>query len=146
MIKPIAALALCAALAGSARADGYSVAGITLKLFDETTGKVLPLSRPPNPYGQNLTLMVIVKVKGSSETSPRAPLVLDLVSPGWSDEATGDHAPWKETQQRALSANGEGNVGYQLFILPYQCRMEVSFTATLGKSTKTIKQMLGCAE
>ena len=37
-------------------------------------------------------------------------------------------------------------MGYQLFILPYQCRMEVSFTATLGKSTKTIKQMLGCAE
>jgi len=146
MLKPIAALAVLAALSGSARADGYSVAGITLKLFDETTSKVVPLNKTPNPYGANLTLMVIVTVKGSSETSPPGPLVLDIVSPAWSDAATGDHEAWKETQQRAIATNGEGNVGYQLFILPYQCRMEVSFTATLGKSTKTIKQMLGCAE
>jgi hypothetical protein len=30
--------------------------------------------------------------------------------------------------------------------MPYECREMVTFTATIGKSTKTVKTPLGCAE
>jgi hypothetical protein len=132
--------------AAALAAPTFSVEGISFKLFDETSGKVVSLDKPPNPYGANVSLLVIVKLKGPTEGDVRSKLVLDISAPFTTDEATGDHLPWKLTQERELGVVGEKGVGYQLFLVPFQCRELVTFTATIGKSTKSVKQSLGCAE
>ena len=106
----------------------------------------MPLNKPPNPYGMNVSLMVIVKLKGPAEGEGRQQLTLEVNAPASSDEATGDHPAWKETLQKMVGPVGEKGVGYQLFVLPFQCRERVMFTATVGKSTKAVKQTLACAE
>jgi hypothetical protein len=90
--------------------------------------------------------MILVKLKGPTEGDARATLTLEATAPASSDEATGDHPPFKHSDSRTLRTVGEKGVGYQLFLMPYECREMVTFTATIGKSTKTVKTPLGCAE
>lgn len=150
--RALLALSLLAGVPAAARAapppppSPFTVEGISFKLFDEATGKVLPFDKPPNPYGMNLTVMVVVKLKGPHEGDAPATLTLEASAPASSDAATGDHPPFKVTQSRAVRVLGERGVGYQLFLVPYECREGVTFTATVGKSTKSVKQDLGCAE
>ncbi len=135
-----------AAAAHAAPARPFAVEGIAFKLFDETTGRVVALDKPPNPYGANVTLLVIVKLTGPSEGDQHAKLTLEVASPASSDEATGDHPPWKLTEERAIGTVGEKGVGYQLFLVPFQCREKVTFTAAIGASRRSVAQPLGCAE
>lgn len=149
LTRALLALTLLAAATAPARAAApppFTVEGISFKLFDEATGKVLPFDKPPNPYGMNLTVMVIVKLKGPHEGDAPATLTLEASAPASSDAATGDHPPFKVTQSRPVRVVGERGIGYQLFLVPYECREGVTFTATVGKSTKSVKQDLGCAE
>ena len=125
---------------------GFTVEGITLKLWDETTGKVIAFDKPPNPYGLNLTLVVVVKVKGPTEDAPKATLTLDVGADASSDEATGDHPAWKQQLSRPVWSVGERGVAQFVFVLPYECANEATFTATVGTSTKTLKRELPCAE
>jgi hypothetical protein len=125
----------------------FTVEAITFKLFDETSGKVVPIDKPPNPYGVNVSLLVIVKLKGPTDGDATKPkLTLDVAAPAASDEATGDHPAWKLTQERELGPLPEKGIGYQLFLVPFQCRERVTFTATIGKSSKAVPQSLACAE
>jgi hypothetical protein len=140
------ALVTVTSIAGAAPPRPFTVEGISFKLFDEASGKVVSIDKPPNPYGSNLTLMIIVKLKGPTEAGIPGTLTLEASAPASSDEATGDHPPFKHNDSRALGPVGEKGVGYQLFLMPYECREQVTFTATIGKSSKTVKQALGCAE
>jgi hypothetical protein len=94
----------------------------------------------------NVSLLVIVKLKGPSEGEVRAKLALTVDAPASSDEATGDSPAWKLSQDRDLGPVGEKGVGYQLFLVPFRCRENITFTATVGKSSKSVKQSLSCAE
>jgi hypothetical protein len=138
-------LALAAA-AHAAPARSFTVEGIALKLFDETSGSVVALDKPPNPYGMNVTLLVIVKLLGPMEGNAHAKLTLEVAAPASSDEATGDHPPWKLNQERSIGPVGEKGVGYQLFLVPFQCREKVTFTAAIGASKKSVALPLACAE
>ena len=150
MIRRALCLAVTLGGVASAAPRPFTVEGIAFKLFDETTGKVVPIDKPPNPYGSNVSLLVIVKLKGPTETpdapAPKPKLTLDVAAPASSDEATGDHPAWKLTQERELGPLPEKGIGYQLFLVPFQCREQVTFTATVGKATKAVKQSLACAE
>jgi hypothetical protein len=142
-------LAIAIALATAAHAAparSFAVEGIAFKLFDETSGSVVALDRPPNPYGLNVMLLVIVKLTGPSEGDAHAKLTVEVAAPASSDEATGDHPPWKLTQERTIGTVGEKGVGYQLFLVPFQCREKVTFTAAIGASKKSVARPLGCAE
>src|SRR5882724_2132269 len=79
-----------------AKKKPFTVEGITFKVWDEESGKVLPFDKPSNPYGLNTTLMIIVKVKGPSGDATPQNLTLDVSAPADSDEATGDHPAWQK--------------------------------------------------
>jgi hypothetical protein len=124
----------------------FTVEGITFKLWDEESGKVLPLDKPSNPYGLNLTLMIIVKVKGPTESGTPQNLTLDVSAPAESDDATGDHPAWQKQLVRSVWSVGDKGAASFLFVMPYECSFGTTFTATIGASKKTVKQPLGCAK
>src|SRR4051794_32675857 len=81
MIAGAILLALAVPAAAAAAPPGFSVEGISFKLFDETSGKVVSFDKPPNPYGLNIALLVIVKLKGPSEGDVRGKLTLSALAP-----------------------------------------------------------------
>jgi len=143
-------LLACILLAGGpAAAEGpkFTVEGISFKLWDEAAGKMVAFDKAPNPYGLNLTLMIVVKIKGPTRTEGSEPLLkLEAAAPARSDEATGSHPPWKLSQSRALTPVGDKGISYVLFVAPYECVTSATFTASVGASSKKVKQDLPCAE
>lgn len=150
MRSQIVAAALALALGGGvARGEAkrpLTVEGISLKLWDETTGKVVPFDKPPNPYGLNLTLMVLVKVKGPTSEAPKSTLTLEVSAPDSADEATGEHPAWNRQFSRPVWSVGEKGVAQFVFVMPYECAEEATFSAAIGASTKKVKLELPCAE
>ena len=122
------------------------VGSCSLFYFGAVKLKVLPFDKPSNPYGLNLTLMIIVKVKGPSGDATPQNLTLDVSAPAGSDEATGDHPAWQKQMSRSVWSAGEKGVASFLFVMPYECSSGTTFVASIGPSKKTVKQPLGCAE
>lgn len=125
---------------------------IELKLFDQESGRIRSWNDKPNPYGMDMDLVVQVRVHGKLEPDKTpSGMVLSVSAPGWSDEATGSHSPWRLTQKAAFRHLPESGVRYFLFVLPYQdCYGKVTFTASLtgrgGGASKSLKTSLACAE
>jgi hypothetical protein len=148
-MRMLAGVVVALALVGNvARADGkkLTVDGISLRLWDESSGKVVPFDKPPNPYGLNLTLMIVVKIKGPKDGATPATLTLDASAASESDEATGGHPAWKKQQSRPVWSAGDSGVAQLLFVMPFECAMGVTFVASIGASTKKLTRDLGCAE
>ena len=55
MMVAVLVLGCGAAHAEATQKKAFTVEGITFKLWDEESGKVVPFDKPPNPYGSNLT-------------------------------------------------------------------------------------------
>jgi hypothetical protein len=103
----------------------------------------------PDPFGRDADILISVCVKGApgEGPAPTTPKVtLELSSPAYSDEQSGDHAAWSTRLERQFRGVGETGTSYYPFLLPYDCRTHVTITARVGSSSKSIKTDFVCAE
>jgi hypothetical protein len=122
-----------------------NVADITVQAFDRSTNKLFSILELPNPYGLDLDLLVSVKVDGKTDPRPQE-VTLSVDAQGYTTAATGYSLPWHESQTRAVSMVLEKGISYVPFIVEYQCYPNVFFTASIGKSSKSKRVALLCAE
>jgi hypothetical protein len=132
--------------------DLLSIDSIDVQLFSHEDGQFHSFDDPPNPYGMNMDLLILVKLKGKMEYAEKpSELTLTAIAPGWSDEATGSHPEWQQMEQKAFHHLPENGERHFLFVLPYEdCYPEVTLSAGLswqgGDIQKTRKISLACAE
>jgi hypothetical protein len=145
-------LLLVTRLSAEEKIAPLTIDSIEARLFDQTTGKQLDLTKPPNDYGLDMDLLVLVKVKGSLDYAPALSLLeLKINAKGWSDPATGSHSDWKLAQKISFHRLPEQKVRYFLFVVPYQdCYSKVILGAHLqgrgGGAKKSQEISLACAE
>jgi hypothetical protein len=147
---PIAGLFALGALSWPSLAVADArVEGIKVMALDRQKNQIVPLSKIPNPFGVDADILISVYVKGPPGDGPSATapkVVLELSSPAYSDEQSGDNPAWSTKLERQFRGVGETGASYYPFLLPYDCRRHVTITARVGSSSKSVKADFVCAE
>ncbi|NJK41058.1 MAG: hypothetical protein HC934_06310 [Acaryochloridaceae cyanobacterium SU_2_1] len=134
---------------------GYVIEGIEVKVLNRRSNQLTSLEQRENPYGLDMDLLIMVKVKGTTGDLPSAAanLLLAIHAPGYDYPATGPVSDWNIVHTRPLKLGSHDGTSYFFpFLVDYQCYPKVQLTATIVQAESANNASffqslnLGCAE